>query len=134
MELTNLPIFKMVVGRMGWLSKRQHVLAQNVANADTPGYRPMDLKKQDFSKFLQPRAAPAHMVRTSGTHMEPIQSTTAKIAAQKDRETYEVAPSGNAVIVEEQLMKVADTQTQFQLASNLYSKHVSRRGARLQEL
>lgn len=124
MDLTNIPIFKMVVGRMGWLAKRQEVLAQNIANSDTPGYVPKDLKKQDFGKFLRPREPQARMVQTSGSHMQPTQQPS-RIRHETDRSTYEIAPTGNAVIVEEQLMKVADTQGAYRLATNLYAKHVS---------
>ena len=72
MDLTSIPMFKMVVGRMGWLTKRQEVLSQNIANADTPSYVPQDLKKQDFSSFLKPRVPPAALHRTAEGHMQPV--------------------------------------------------------------
>lgn len=50
MDMNKLPIFAMVTQRMAWLTKRQEVPAQNIANADTPGYRPRDLTAQSFRK------------------------------------------------------------------------------------
>ena len=45
---TTLGIFSKLATRMAWLGRRQQVLAQNIANADTPNYKPMDLKPLDF--------------------------------------------------------------------------------------
>ena len=39
MDFGKLPIFDVLARRMGWLGQRQEVLAQNIANADTPGYQ-----------------------------------------------------------------------------------------------
>ena len=124
MDLTSIPILKMVTGRMSWLTKRQEVLSQNIANADTPNYVPQDLKKQDFGSLLKPAVRRTMLHRTASGHMEAIRHPP-KQRHETVRDTYEVAPAGNSVILEEQLMKVADTQGQYRLATNLYSKHVS---------
>ena len=62
MDLNDLGIFSMMTKRMAWLTKRQRVLAHNIANSDTPGYRPYDLKAQNFSKHLRPQGPvdPSH--------------------------------------------------------------------------
>src|SRR5205085_1062488 len=44
MPLDDIPLFGMLRSRLGYLSERQRLIAQNVANADTPGYRPQDLR------------------------------------------------------------------------------------------
>lgn len=125
MDLTNIPMFKTVLGRMGWLGKRQEVLAQNIANSDTPGYTPRDLKKQEFGSLLKPRISTPGLRMTSAAHMQPIGPSSASTdQGKRDRHTYEVAPVGNAVVLEEQLMKVAETQGEYRLATNLYAKHV----------
>jgi flagellar basal-body rod protein FlgB len=36
----DIPLFGMLKSRLGYLTERQKLVAQNVANADTPGYRP----------------------------------------------------------------------------------------------
>ena len=53
MDLNKLPLFAMATKRMGWLAKRQEVLSQNVANADTPNFVPHDLKAQDFRAMVK---------------------------------------------------------------------------------
>ena len=123
MDLSNMPLFKLIGRQMNWLNKRQEVLAQNIANSDTPNYRPHDLKGLDFAKFMRPQARPTPMQVTNASHMEPLRRTP-KFRDEKDKDTYEMAPAGNAVIVEEQLMKVQETQANYRLATNLYSKHL----------
>ncbi|QNT68118.1 flagellar basal body rod protein FlgB [Defluviicoccus vanus] len=46
-ESTRTSLFAQMQARLDWLDRRQGVLAQNIANADTPGYRPQDLKAFD---------------------------------------------------------------------------------------
>ena len=124
MDLTSIPVFKMVVGRMGWLTKRQEVLSHNIANADTPGFVPQDLKKQDFASLVRPRVRRTMLQRTSDGHLDAVRQPP-KEPHEKVRGSYEVSPTGNSVVIEEQMMKVADTQGQYRLATNLYAKHVS---------
>jgi flagellar basal-body rod protein FlgB len=123
MDLQQMPLFKMIGRQMNWLSKRQEVLAHNIANSDTPKYRPHDLKELDFSRFLRPQAPMTPMAVTNTSHMEAIRKPP-RFRDEKDRDTYEVAPAGNSVVLEEQLMKVQETQAKFRLATNLYTKHI----------
>lgn len=127
MDLTKLTIFAMATKRLGWLAKRQEVLAQNIANSDTPRYVPNDLAPQQFRKYLTmtptPHVPKAEMRLTSASHIEPLHRPP-KFREDDDDDTYEIAPAGNAVILEEQLMAVNETQGAFRLATNLYEKHV----------
>ena len=125
MDLSKLPLFAMASKRMAWLAKRQEVLSQNVANADSPSYVPHDLKAQDFRAMVKKTqtAIPVSMARTDAGHLAP-RHEPAKFGDGKSKETYEIAPSGNAVVLEEQLMKVSETQTDFRMATSLYHKHI----------
>ncbi len=124
MDLRNLAIFSMATRRMSWLGKRQEVLAHNIANSDTPNYRPQDLKSQNFRYFLSPSVPRMRLATTQASHLTPLRGNP-KFRESKDKETYEVAPSGNAVVIEEQLMKVTETQSDYRLVTNLYEKHLS---------
>ncbi len=123
MDLSDIPIFKMMNKRMGWLTQRQQVLAQNIANSDTPKYKPRDLKSQNFSRFLRPSVPRKQMAVTSANHISPKHKSN-DFRSEKSRENYETSLSGNSVIVEEQLMKVSETQGGYRLATNLYKKHL----------
>jgi flagellar basal-body rod protein FlgB len=124
MDLGQLKLFSLLGKRMSWLGARQEVLAHNVANADTPGYVPHDVKAQDFASLLRPSAPPAELRITDAGHLEPTRRPPRHREA-KDRTVFETAPDGNAVVLEDQLMKVNETQAGYRLATNLYSKHIA---------
>ena len=60
MVLDNIPLFSMLKGRLGYLTEREKLVAQNVANTDTPGYRPTQEDIMEFQKQL------AGLVRKQG--------------------------------------------------------------------
>jgi flagellar basal-body rod protein FlgB len=118
-------IFSLLGKRMDWLGQRQQVLAQNIANADTPDYVPHDLKPQAFRRMVERNFAPnLKPVATQGGHIQ-TSSLKADDRGVEDKNPYEVAPSGNAVVVEEQLVKVTQTQNDYNAITNLYKKQVA---------
>lgn len=120
MNLPDVPLFAMLRERMSWLHQRQDVLSQNVANADTPGYVARDLKALDFADMLNGTAPAGHMVTTDIRHF----AVSPAAAGFEDEATPDQAsnPNGNAVSLEREMVKVADTQAQFAAAANLYAK------------
>lgn len=119
-------LFSVVAKRMAWLSQRQQVLANNIANADTPNYIPHDLKEGQFAKLLAPKLQPVRMAAPQAGHIaKPVSAGPAVYRSQEQDEVYEVAPSGNAVALEEQLVKVQETQMDFQTMTNLYRRHMN---------
>lgn len=122
MSLSDLPIFGMFQQKMSWLGNRQDVLARNIANASTPGYVPQDLKAQDFRKALS--AAQGDLVTTNPLHIQPRAggSTSYRAVAAPGSQS---SPDGNSVVLEEQAMKVAETQLAYAEAAGLYKKMIS---------
>ena len=123
MDLFQLKLFQRMSERMGWLGARQEVLAQNIANADTPDFVPHDMKALKFVDHLN-QVAPITQARTNAMHMGGTGQPDASIDEQKTKKQYETAPVGNAVVLEEQMVKLADAQSNYQLMTNLYRKHV----------
>ena len=123
MDLFQLKLFQRMSDRMGWLSARQTVLAQNIANADTPEFVPHDMKALTFEDHLT-KVTPVVQQRTDPMHMTGTSTAAASIDDQKTKKQYETAPVGNAVVLEEQMVKLADAQSNYQLMTNLYRKHV----------
>lgn len=120
-----LNVFQAVARRMSWLGRRQAVLSQNIANADTPGYRPLDMKGGPFAKLMADKLTAVRPAATHAAHMSgPGGGGSRPLKTEDQRDTFEVKPSGNAVVLEEQLIKVADTQMNHQAMSNLYRKHL----------
>ena len=130
MAIGDLPIFELMKQRMQWLTARQQVLAQNVANADTPGYTARDLKDLDFGAMVERSGPMLHAVATQAGHIgSPVtgsghglrtgQSTGGEVIKKPD---FETSPTGNSVVLEDQMIKVAQTQMDYQTVTGLYSK------------
>jgi flagellar basal-body rod protein FlgB len=122
MDLHDLPLLSLLRERMTWLNQRQDVLSQNVANADTPRYVARDLKPLDFDRMVG-EASGTKMMTTNARHISISSLHGGKF---EDHETpdQESDPNGNAVSLEVEMIKVADTQAQYAAAANLYSKAV----------
>ena len=118
-----LNVFEAISRRVEWLGQRQRVLAQNIANADTPNYLPRDLKQGPFSRLVARRLTPVAPATTHPDHLTQA-SRSRRSDEPEQKMNYEAAPSGNAVVVEEQMVKVAETQMAYQTMTNLYRKHL----------
>jgi flagellar basal-body rod protein FlgB len=122
MDLSKLPLLHLLSQKMAWLSQRQEVLSQNVANADTPGFQPSDLAPMDFKGTLRALGRlEAAQTRTGhiGVSLR-AQGAFAVVRGKPD----EASPDGNAVDLEEQMVNMAESQMDYQLITNLYRKHV----------
>jgi flagellar basal-body rod protein FlgB len=127
MPLTEAPLFKLMSARLAWLGEREVVLGQNLANADTPGYRPRDLRPADFARLAERSAAQSGRVeiaRTDPAHLGVGVRARIGLASRAAESVYETTPNGNAVILEEQMAKVSQTALDHQLTSNLYRKYL----------
>jgi flagellar basal-body rod protein FlgB len=117
---SDLPLVAMLKTRMHWHQTRQKVLAENVANADTPRFKPMDLKAPAFGPAGTPAAGTLAVERTSANHLTSVAARGGEDEAKARR--FETTPSGNAVNLEDEMLKVAQNQADFQLAASLYQK------------
>ncbi len=122
MALKDTALFLMTGDRMRWLTQRQRVLAQNIANANTPGYAAKDLKALDFRDALRETQ---RNLRLSGADGLSFSASSAADAykVQENRYPYEVTPDDNAVIMEEQVMKLGQTQADYQLTTQIFRKY-----------
>ena len=126
-QTSDIPLMSMLKERMSWLTKRQEVLAQNVAGASVPGFTPHDLKPMDFEKTLR------DSTRQIGTASSLAVTNPRHIAMTRSGGGYELqetrdieaTPGGNSVSLETEMIKVADTQAQYQAAANIYAKAIT---------
>ena len=120
MPISGLPILDMLRTKMQWHQERQRLLAENIANADTPNFRPRDLTPPTFDRAT-PAANPVALQRTSSGHVAGAMSagigTFRSLAGGS-----ETRPGGNAVSLEEEMLKVAQNQMDHQAAATLYAK------------
>jgi flagellar basal-body rod protein FlgB len=122
MPITDIPILSMLRTRMEWHQERQRVLAENVANADTPGYRPLDLAPPNFEQQLA--ATPAVVLARTDPEDIPGDGPDSRFAENAEPH-YEVRPGGNAVNHEDEMMKVASNQMDFDTVADLYSRSLA---------
>ncbi len=115
MDPTRIKLFDLAERRLAWADRRQAVLAQNVANADTPGWRPRDVAP--FSATLAD-AADASLARTDPGHLAGT-ADPGLLAGAPARPAGR-GPDGNAVSLDQELTKVADTDTTQSLVTAIY--------------
>lgn len=126
MNLADIPLFSMLRGRLGYLSERQKVIAQNVANTDTARYIPEDMKPFSFdARVQQQRMAQAGgMSVTQPGHIPPKNDRSRpggqfKTMRSPDSET---TLNGNAVVLEEEMIKMAESRMNHDAAISFYQK------------
>ncbi|MFK7793431.1 MAG: flagellar basal body rod protein FlgB [Devosiaceae bacterium] len=122
--LRDLPFFSALRTQMQWHSARQSVLAENIANADTPGYAARDLQRVNHeSQFSVSRPSASSPVRTDAKHIEGRAIGGSATGFEDGRQTtFEVTPEGNSVVLEEEVMKMTANQLDYQTAATLYQK------------
>lgn len=109
--------------QMAYLSQRQALLAQNIANIDTPSYRSQDLKKLNFDDLVSAQSHKTPLRTTSPKHLASSIDMGGPYATDKDRYTFDKKPRGNNVVLDEQLGKVSDVGAQNQLTTTLLKKY-----------
>ena len=122
MSLTDGGLLGLLTQKMAYLNQRQSVLAENVANANTPGYKAKDLATFSFNDMVNQFNIgmsvdnPAHIVPASmaGVNAKTIKATTT-----------ETLPDGNSVDLEQQMMQVSDTSVNYQTVTGIYRNIMS---------
>ena len=121
MSISDLPILGMLRTRMQWHQERQRLLAENVANADSPGFRPRDLAPPELGRPATHGAAVA-LARTDPGHFGSSGGAQAGQFKQEHNRRYEIRPTGNAVSLEDEMQKIASNQMEYLAATTLYSR------------
>lgn len=127
--MSNVPSLLAGIGReMKHLSERQRVIAQNIANSETPGFKAREVAAPDFADLLSaqgvggsPRVARPRISITSGMAAlgaRPIETRSVLF----DKDVSETKPDGNNVTLEDQLLKMGQVQADFATMTNLYRK------------
>lgn len=126
MTTQDIGLFKALGAKMDYLNQRQRVISENIANADTPNYMPRDLTPVDFGSVLKGMTGGKGNVRletTDAQHLPPS-GVAQDPQEKKQKRVYEVAPVGNAVVMEEQLINSNQTMIDYNLMTSLYQKNM----------
>lgn len=125
MDGANSLLFRGFKQKLAWLSQRQRVLAENIANADTPDYRPNDLKPMVFQSLLKASSDRVQPALTDPRHLASGSTADGRFRETEMQGTFETAPAGNAVVIEEQMSKVNESILSHRITTELYKKHLN---------
>ena len=120
----DLTLFAMAQRQIDYLARRQSVLSENIANANTPNFKSKDLAPVSFKDLMAP---PAEAVRASVTnpmHISP-EVEPARFEEINEHRPEESKPDGNQINIEDQMQKIGDIKGDYELAVNLMMKHIN---------
>jgi flagellar basal-body rod protein FlgB len=124
MSIGELPVLSALRTRMQWHQERQRVLAENVANSDTPNFKPRDLVEPKFDPTgaSAPGGAMGRlpMMQTSGVSFGA--SGAPETFDQNRKVGFETRPAGNSVNLEDEMLKVSSNQMDYAAVTSLYSR------------
>ncbi|MEM7212837.1 MAG: FlgB family protein [Pseudomonadota bacterium] len=116
--MEELPLFRMASAMARHATARHRVVAENVANADTPEFRARDIKP--FSEYVN-EPFMARATRPEHTGFQPLSSAAQRPEIVQDSDTS-TSPNGNSVSLETEMIKAAEAQGQHAMASAIYRK------------
>jgi flagellar basal-body rod protein FlgB len=123
MAINDLPTLSVLRTKMQWHQERQRVLAENVSNSNTPNFKPRDLVEPKFetgSGAVGGGATSLPIARTSQGH---ISADGADPTFEQNRRAgFQTRPAGNAVSLEDEMLKVSANQMDYAAVTALYSK------------
>jgi len=144
MNLNDIPLFSMMKARMGYITAREKVISQNVANVDTPAFIPKDLKPFTLSGPGTQGTGPGQlaMALPSGSGaltpggqlamVQPAQTNPAHLSGNPDSDSGEWKPitnpdsetkiDGNQVVIEDQMGKMTESRMDYQAVVGFYEK------------
>ena len=134
MTLDDIPLFSMLRGRLGYLNQRQQLVAQNIANADTPNYTPRDLTGYSFKAHMDGQTPPVGSSSIGGSAPHLLKTTTSGGGAQgiggqgfreQRKPDSETTLDGNQVVLEDQMMKMSEARMDYDAAIGFYQKSLS---------
>lgn len=120
MGLDDIPLMALIKGKLGYLNQRQKLIAENVANADTPGFAPRDLKAYTFAQRMA-ALAPVSPERTKAGHIG-VTKAAAPMFKPIEAPDSEVRLDGNRVVLEDEMMKMTSAKLDYEAAVGLYQK------------
>jgi len=122
--ITNgINLIEMLKTKMAYDGERQKILAQNIASQGVPDYKAKDLLPLDFKRIMQKNNTQAVNISvTSPMHLSGTKQHTNIFASKTQHDTFDITPTGNTSVAEEQMMKVAENATDYQMTVNLYKK------------
>ncbi len=131
MELGSLPILSAMKKQMKFLLADRKVISENIANADTPGYVAKETQAPDFSALVESLDAQEDRARPGAGRTEMLGNKAGHVGGPsgaevraRESDRYEESLDGNAVELEEEMLKASDNQMNYDMVTQLYRKNL----------
>jgi flagellar basal-body rod protein FlgB len=121
MAISDIPGLSALRTSMQWHQQRQRLLAENVSNADTPNYQSRDLVRPTAAALVAGTKPGLTLARTNAGHITLAGGDNTSFALERQSNS-ETRPTGNAVSLDEEMLKVAQNQMDYQAATSLYTR------------
>jgi len=127
MDIGQIPLMAAMRSQMLYTGARQAVIAQNIANADTPGYVSHDLKAPSFSDMLAGTGGPKRvtLAQTSPMHLSGNAYSAGAYKVIDRDPTAETNPNGNKVSIEQEVEKMSMNQDDYEQAVLLFKANMT---------
>ncbi len=138
MRPDDVPVLALLRQSMSFHSDRQQVIAENIANANTPGYTPRDIDESEFHAALRAQMGgnaggaggsnrgALNLTTTAAGHI-PASSTGSGSSSNwetSERPDSETTVNGNSVVIEEQMVRAQENRMRYESALTLYQKSI----------
>ena len=120
----DLSLFAMAQRQIDYLARREAVLSENVANANSPEYKEKDLAPVSFKDLMGPPPQAVQAAVTNPMHISP-EVAPARFEEVDVRRPVESKPDGNQVLIEDQMQKIGEIKGKYELAVNLMMKNIN---------
>lgn len=121
LALAQVDVFDAMKSKLRYLSARQSVISQNIANADTPQYKAKDLESVNFMEAQTQKSRSVGLTTTHPGHIGG-QRSSMPYKTTSFTSAYETAPNGNNVVLEEQTVNMTQNNLEYQTTVNLMRK------------
>lgn len=121
--LSNLLIMQNSKSQMDWISQRQKVLSQNIANVDTPEYRAEDIKELRWDRRFPWNSFSFSLAKTSSSHVASYSERQGPFKDQKTNIQIERTISDNNVVLENEVTKMGKSNIDYRLITQLFRKY-----------
>jgi flagellar basal-body rod protein FlgB len=112
--LSQIYLLQLASQQAKWLTARQTIIANNIANANTPGYDAKDI--QPFAEVLD--QTQVSMATTNPAHIVPA-ADEFEATRSNETESWDTTVSGNSVSLEQEMMKEGDINRSYTLNTNI---------------
>ncbi|MDX1295243.1 MAG: flagellar basal body rod protein FlgB [Sulfurimonadaceae bacterium] len=103
---------------LDYRSTRQDMISSNIANADTPFYRPRDIRFEDHlhqkrQEIFADKSNQLEMARTDDSHLEPEASRSERRPVTFFRDGHGARNDGNSVDLDVETTEMAKNSVMF---------------------